>query len=88
MFAKCAYAGDCAWNNKSADQYCYNFSLQKDCSVKYNDCPWPAGQNGKLPPAPDGRKRYTITGAIQGDTCVLTVTSTRGCKFFGQAKLG
>ncbi|KAH9193362.1 hypothetical protein AeNC1_004655 [Aphanomyces euteiches] len=70
VFAKCAYAGTCAWDNKSADNYCYNFSLDKTCGVKWNDCPWPAGNPS---PAPDGRKRYSIAGSIQNGVCVLSV---------------
>ncbi|KAH9181557.1 hypothetical protein AeNC1_016466, partial [Aphanomyces euteiches] len=70
VFAKCAYAGSCAWDNKSADNYCYNFSLDKNCNTKWNDCPWPAGNPS---PAPDGRKRYSITGSVQGGVCVLSI---------------
>ncbi|CAK4639101.1 hypothetical protein AeNC1_016467 [Aphanomyces euteiches] len=71
VFAKCAYAGTCAWDNKSADNYCYNFSLDKNCGVKWNDCPWPTGNPS---PAPDGRKRYSISGAIKDGVCVLSVS--------------
>ncbi|KAF0698457.1 Aste57867_10917 [Aphanomyces stellatus] len=71
VFAKCAYAGTCAWDGKSADNYCYNFSVDKTCSTKWNDCPWPAGNPS---PAPDGRKRYSISGSIDKDgVCVLSV---------------
>ncbi|KAG9399343.1 hypothetical protein AC1031_011684 [Aphanomyces cochlioides] len=78
VFAKCAYAGSCAWDNHSADNYCYNFSLDKKCAVSYNDCPWPAGNPS---PAPDGRKRYTITGSVNPSTgvCVISVNGSNTC---------
>ncbi|KAF0731166.1 hypothetical protein Ae201684P_011819 [Aphanomyces euteiches] len=78
VFAKCAYAGSCAWDNHSADNYCYNFSLDKKCAVSYNDCPWPAGNPS---PAPDGRKRYTITGSVNPSTgvCVISVNGSSTC---------
>ncbi|OQR84389.1 hypothetical protein ACHHYP_13443 [Achlya hypogyna] len=86
VFAKCAYAGTCAWDNKSADNYCYNLSVDQNCGVKWNDCPYPPGQNGGLSPAPDGRKRYTISGSIdQSGVCVLTVNPTGGGDYYCDA---
>ncbi|KAG9402749.1 hypothetical protein AC1031_007354 [Aphanomyces cochlioides] len=78
VFAKCAYAGTCAWEGKSVDNYCYNFNVYKDCTISYNDCPYPAGNPS---PAPDGRKRYSISGSVDSKgVCVLTVNPTvSGC---------
>ncbi|OQR89606.1 hypothetical protein ACHHYP_06181 [Achlya hypogyna] len=86
VFANCAYAGSCAWNNHSADNYCYNFSVDQNCHVHWNDCPYPPGRNGGPSPAPDGRKRYTISGSIDGSgTCVLDVNPTGQGPYFCDA---
>ncbi|CAK4839678.1 unnamed protein product [Aphanomyces euteiches] len=78
VFAKCTYAGTCAWEAKSVDNYCYNFNVYKDCTISYNDCPYPAGNPS---PAPDGRKRYSISGSVDASgLCVLSVNpTTSGC---------
>ncbi|OQS01974.1 hypothetical protein THRCLA_21546 [Thraustotheca clavata] len=88
VFADCAYAGTCAWNNKSADNYCYNFSVTSGCSVVYHDCPYPPGQNGGLSPAPDGRKRYTVWGSVDNNgVCVLSINHTGEGPYYCSATL-
>ncbi|KAH9106801.1 hypothetical protein LEN26_014463 [Aphanomyces euteiches] len=78
VFAKCASAGECAWEGKSVDNYCYNFSVHEDCTITYNDCPHPHGDPS---PAPDGRKRYSISGSVDSNgVCVLSVNPiVSGC---------
>ncbi|CAK4072714.1 unnamed protein product [Aphanomyces euteiches] len=78
VFAKRASAGECAWEGKSVDNYCYNFSVHEDCTITYNDCPHPHGDPS---PAPDGRKRYSISGSVDSNgVCVLSVNPiVSGC---------
>ncbi|OQR85551.1 hypothetical protein THRCLA_23021, partial [Thraustotheca clavata] len=88
VFANCAYAGSCAWNGHSADNYCYNFNVDSNCKVTHNDCPYPPGSNGRSSPAPDGRKRYSITGSIKNGVCVLAVNPSGNGPYFCSATLG
>ncbi|OQS01973.1 hypothetical protein THRCLA_05610 [Thraustotheca clavata] len=91
VFARCAYAGTCAWNNHAADNYCFNFNVDSDCKVTQNDCPFPAGRHGindGKSAAPDGSKRYKITGEIDNGVCKLKVDPTGDGPYFCSATLG
>eukprot|EP01135_Chromosphaera_perkinsii_P000165 Nk52_evm61s32 gene=Nk52_evmTU61s32 len=91
VYMECSYFdGNCHDDGGKVDQPCFNFSVFSDCSIKQNDCPYPAA----VPPhpksaAPNGNTRYTISGSVDpkdANMCVLTVNPhvtkpvTPGCK--------